>query len=162
MDNNRFYITTPIYYVNDVPHIGHAYQKIVADVLARWHRVIGDDVFFLTGTDEHGKKMQEAAEKAGKTPEKFVSEMANKFKEAWKVLNIKYDRFIRTTDADHEAVVKDILKKKVQHEGLEDSITIMQGDVREMTVINNESIDLIFSNDLFCDLNHKGLEICWF
>ena len=107
----KFYVTTAIDYVNAEPHIGHAYQKIIADVLARWHKLLGEDVFFLTGTDEHGKKVQEAAEKAGKTPKKFVDEISNKFKEAWKILNIKYDRFIRTTDKDHKEIIKEIIKK---------------------------------------------------
>ncbi len=107
----KFYITTAIDYVNAEPHIGHAYQKIIADVLARWHRLNGNDVFFLTGTDEHGKKVQEAAEKAGKKPKEFVDEISNKFKEAWRVLNVQYDRFIRTTDKDHEKVVQEIIKK---------------------------------------------------
>ncbi len=107
----KFYITTAIDYVNAEPHIGHAYQKIIADVLARWHRLKGEEVFFLTGTDEHGKKIQESAEKAGKKPKEFVDEMSKKFKEAWKLLNIGYDRFIRTTDKDHEKIVQEIIEK---------------------------------------------------
>src|SRR3989344_6067974 len=106
-----FYVTTAIDYVNAEPHIGHGYQKIIADVLTRWHRLIGEDVFFLTGTDEHGRKIQRAAEVAGKKPEEFVEEMSKKFKEAWKLLNIKPDRFIRTTDADHIKLVQEIIKK---------------------------------------------------
>lgn len=107
----KFYVTTPIYYPNDIPHIGHAYTTIVADVLARWNRFIGNDVHFLTGTDDHGKKIAEAAEKAGKTPKDFVDELVPKFKEAWEKLGIKYDRFIRTTDKDHEKLVSDMLQK---------------------------------------------------
>ncbi len=108
---NKFYITAAIDYPNAEPHIGHAYQKIIADVLARWNRLQGKDVFFLTGTDEHGKKIKEAAEKAGKTPKQFVDEMAEKFKSAWNSLNINYDRFIRTTDKDHESLVQEVIKK---------------------------------------------------
>ncbi|MCL5018282.1 MAG: methionine--tRNA ligase [Candidatus Pacearchaeota archaeon] len=107
----KFYVTTAIDYPNAEPHIGHAYQKIIADVLARWHKLIGDDVWFLTGTDEHGKKIQETAEKAGKSPKEFVDEVSKKFKEAWKSLDIKYDRFIRTTDKDHEKLVQEVIKK---------------------------------------------------
>ncbi len=107
----KFYVTTAIDYPNAEPHIGHAYQKIVADVLARWHKLIGDDVWFLTGVDEHGKKIQESAEKAGKTPKEFVDELAKKFKESWGLLNIKPDRFIRTTDHDHEKLVQEAIKK---------------------------------------------------
>ncbi len=98
---NKFYVTTAIDYTNDVIHIGHAYQKILADVLARYHRLIGDKTHFLTGTDEHGQKVQKAAEKAGIEPQKFVDEIASKDKEEWQSLNISYDRFIRTTDDDH-------------------------------------------------------------
>ena len=111
MAKKKFYITTAIDYVNAAPHIGHAYQKIVADALARWHRLLGEDVFFLTGTDEHGKKVQLSAEKAGKSPREFVDEVSEKFKEAWKLLNVRPDRFIRTTDEDHKKIVREIIEK---------------------------------------------------
>lgn len=107
----KFYVTTPIYYPNDIPHIGHAYTTLAADVLARWNKLKGNDVFFLTGTDEHGKKIQTAADKKNLSPKKFVDILIPKFKDAWKKLNIEYDRFIRTTDKDHEEVVKKILQK---------------------------------------------------
>ncbi len=107
----KFYITTPIYYPNDIPHIGHAYTTVAADVIARWHKLSGEKVRFLTGTDEHGKKIQDTAEKKGKTPKEFVDELIPKFKDAWKKLGINYDRFIRTTDKDHEKVVQEILQK---------------------------------------------------
>lgn len=105
----KIYITTAIDYVNAKPHIGHAYQKIVADALARWNKLLGNDVFFVTGTDEHGKKVEEAAKAAGKNPKEFVDEVSKKFKEEWKSLNINYDRFIRTTDKDHQKVVKEFI-----------------------------------------------------
>jgi methionyl-tRNA synthetase len=122
----KFYVTTAIDYVNAEPHIGHAYQKIVADALARWNKLIGKDVLFVTGTDEHGKKVQESAEKAGVPVREFVDKNAEKFKKAWKALNIDYDRFIRTTDKDHQKVVTDFIKKceangdiyKGEYEGL--------------------------------------------
>jgi methionyl-tRNA synthetase len=107
----KYYVTTPIYYPNDIPHIGHAYTTIVADILARYHKLLGKEVFFLTGTDEHGKKIQETAEKVGKKPKEFIDELIPKFEEAWKKLNIEYDRFIRTTDKDHEKVVQEVLQK---------------------------------------------------
>ncbi len=107
----KFYVTTPIYYPNDVPHLGHAYTTIIADVLARWNKIKGKKVFFLTGTDEHGKKIQETAESKGKTPKEFVDELIPKYKEDWKKLNIDYNRFIRTTDEDHEKVVQEVLQK---------------------------------------------------
>lgn len=106
-----FYVTTPIYYINDVPHIGHAYTTIAADVLARYHRLKGEDVFFLTGTDEHGQKAQEAADKAGKSPKDFCDAMVPHFKEAWKLLNITNDGFVRTTDDYHEKAVQEIIRR---------------------------------------------------
>src|SRR3989344_5295152 len=106
-----FYVTTPIYYANAEPHVGSAYTTIAADILARWHKLFGEKVFFLTGTDEHGQKIQEIAEKAGKDPQKFVDEIAGKFKEAFKLLNISNDFFIRTTNKEHEKDVKKILQE---------------------------------------------------
>ena len=97
----RFYITTPLYYVNDKPHIGHAYTTILADVISRYNQLIGNEVFFLTGTDEHGQKVQEAAEKSKTTPEKHVEKYHKNFVALWKKLNINYDKFIRTTDKPH-------------------------------------------------------------
>lgn len=82
---NKYYITTPIYYVNDVPHIGHAYTTIAADVLARHYKSLGRDVFFMTGTDEHGAKIAEAAKKAGKKPKEFVDGLVPEFEKAWKL-----------------------------------------------------------------------------
>lgn len=106
----KFYVTTPIYYTNDVPHIGHAYTTIAADILAKYYSLKKYDVFFLTGTDEHGKKVELAAQKANKTPKEFVDALIPKFKDAWKKLDIDYDRFIRTTDKNHEKAVNEILK----------------------------------------------------
>lgn len=109
------YITTPIYYVNDVPHIGHAYTTVAADVIARYYRMCGHDVFFLTGTDEHGQKVQEAASRQGMSPEGYVDEMVVRFKDLWKVLNVSNDDFIRTTEGRHIKVVQgalDILYRK--------------------------------------------------
>jgi methionyl-tRNA synthetase len=105
-----FYITTPIYYVNDVPHLGHAYTTIAADVLARYHRQWGHDVFFLTGLDEHGQKVQQAAEKAGIAPQAHCDKLAPRFQELWKRLNISNNAFIRTTDARHKAYVRKTLQ----------------------------------------------------
>src|ERR1700730_16050579 len=101
----KYYITTAIDYVNATPHIGHAYEKIAADVLARFHRQQGDDVFFLTGVDEHRSKVEKSAAAAGKTPEQFTDEMAGKFEQAWRNLNVSFDRFIRTTEDAHVKVV---------------------------------------------------------
>ena len=108
---NKFYITTPIYYVNDVPHIGHAYTTIAADVLARYHRLRGDAVFFLTGTDEHGQKVAKAAQERGLTPKAHADSMTVNFRKLWKKLDITNDAFIRTTDKEHVAVVQELLQK---------------------------------------------------
>lgn len=107
----RFYITTPIYYANDRPHIGHAYSTLLADVLARYHRLLGYEVFFLTGTDEHGQKVQQAAAKRGVSPQQQVDEFHQRFKELWQKLDVQYDRFIRTTDADHKEFVRSSMQE---------------------------------------------------
>jgi methionyl-tRNA synthetase len=107
---SKFYVTTAIDYTNSSPHLGHAYQKIAADVLARWHRSLGAKTFFLTGTDEHGLKILRAAEAAGKSPKEFVDALSSEFKEAWQALNLSYDRFIRTTDKDHAKIVQKFVK----------------------------------------------------
>jgi len=109
--DKKFYVTTAIDYTNDVIHIGHSYQKIIADVLARYHRLMGDKTFFLTGTDEHGGTSEQAAKKAGKIPKEFVDEISKKDKEQLDLLNISYDRFIRTTDPDHKKTVEEFYKK---------------------------------------------------
>jgi methionyl-tRNA synthetase len=115
------YITTPIYYVNDVPHIGHAYSTVAADVDARASRkALGDgNVRFLTGTDEHGSKIALAASKAGEEPQVFVDRLATSFHDVWKLLNISNDDFIRTTEERHKTGVQQILKqlKEVQKDG---------------------------------------------
>ena len=106
----RLFLTTPIYYVNDVPHIGHAYTTVIADAVARWHRLAGDDVFFLTGTDEHGLKVQRAADASGLSPQEQADRTAARFIEAWKLLEIGYDDFIRTTEDRHRVSVQAFLQ----------------------------------------------------
>jgi len=108
---DSFYITTPIYYVNAEPHIGHAYTTIVADVIARFYRLSGFDTFFLTGTDEHGNKVVEAAEKSGETVKTYVDRISQIFKETWPKINIKHDYFVRTTDKNHKDTVSKILSQ---------------------------------------------------
>ncbi len=104
-----FYITTPLYYLNGPPHVGHAYTTIVADVIARWHRLKGEKVFFLTGTDEHGEKVLEAAKRSDRGVKVFVDELSAVFRNAWDALNISYDDFIRTTEERHKKVVNDFV-----------------------------------------------------
>jgi len=106
----KYYITTAIDYTNDVIHIGHAYQKVIADILARWHKLAGEDVFFLTGTDEHGQKIFNAAKAKGLEPKKFVDEISGADRKEQDSLNISYNRFIRTTDKDHEQVAQELTK----------------------------------------------------
>ena len=110
----KFYITTPIYYVNANPHIGHAYTQIVVDSLSRYHRMLGDEVFFLTGTDEHGEKIEEACLKAGfkqGQEKEFVDSIVSNFKKVWEALDIRYDGFLRTTSSSHKEVVQEVLTK---------------------------------------------------
>lgn len=104
-----YYLTTPIYYVNGKPHIGHAYTSILCDTFARFHRMLGEEVFYLTGTDEHGIKVQKAALEQKKDPKAFVDEIVPQFKELWRILGIQYDYFIRTTDDQHKQVVQKVL-----------------------------------------------------
>ncbi len=108
---SKYYITTPIYYVKDAPHVGHAYTTVNADALARWHRLIGDDVFFLTGTDEHGQKVARAAEEQGLAPKAWTDQLAPRFASAWAELNIANDDFIRTTEPRHAGAVQHFLSQ---------------------------------------------------
>jgi methionyl-tRNA synthetase len=110
MGTDVYFITTPIYYPNDVPHIGHAYNAVAVDVVARYHRLRGEKVFHLTGTDEHGQKLQRAAEAAGVDPQRWVDDMEPRWKEVWDRLDIAYDDYIRTTQSRHEAAVTKLLQ----------------------------------------------------
>ena len=112
----KFYVTTPIYYVNDIPHIGHAYTTIAADIVSRFKKLSGYDVFFLTGTDEHGKKIEKAAAEKKISPKELADEVHKRFKELWKILNIEYSRFIRTTEEEHRMAVEQ-LWKMIQEKG---------------------------------------------
>ena len=109
--SDSFYVTTPIYYVNDAPHIGHAYTTVHADVLARWRRLHGDDVLFLTGTDEHGLKIQRAAEERGVSPQEWADTTSARFRDAWTLLDISNDDFIRTTEDRHRVSVQAFLQQ---------------------------------------------------
>ena len=111
--SDRFYVSTPIYYVNGAPHIGHAYTTLVADALARYHRLQGARVFFLTGTDEHGLKIQRSAEAAGESPQAHVDKNSAQFRQLFDRLKISYDRFIRTTEPEHKRVVTAIVERMI-------------------------------------------------
>ncbi len=119
---DKFYVTTPIYYVNAKPHLGGVYTTLAADVLARWHRMKGEKVFFLTGTDEHGEKIAQKAEEQKMTPQQLCDQNAAKYEQVWDTFGISYDRFIRTTDAEHEKIVADVIQdlynKKLIYKGV--------------------------------------------
>ncbi len=115
MSCHKSYITTPIYYVNDVAHIGHAYTTIIADTLARYARLINQETFFLTGTDEHGQKIEEAAKKRGKVTQEYADEISSKFRNLWDEFDISYDKFIRTTDSDHKKGVQKAFSQMYQN-----------------------------------------------
>ncbi|MBQ7953355.1 MAG: class I tRNA ligase family protein, partial [Clostridia bacterium] len=109
--SEKFYITTAIAYTSRKPHIGNTYEIVLTDALARFKRMIGNDVFFLTGTDEHGQKIQQLAEEAGINPKEYVDNIAAEVKGIWDLMNTSYDKFIRTTDDYHEDAVQKIFQK---------------------------------------------------
>lgn len=114
MKKNTFYVTTPIYYVTAAPHLGSLYSTLLADVAARYHKIMGKEVFFLTGTDEHGQKVAEAAAKAGKNPQEFVDGFISSYVDTWKLYNIEYDKFIRTTDKEHVKAVQHWIERLME------------------------------------------------
>ena len=109
--SSKFYITTPIYYVNARPHIGHAYTTIACDAIARRQRMLGSDTFFLTGTDEHGQKIERSAAEAGITPKQLTDRIAGEFRGLWDRMNISYDDFIRTTEERHKRGVQEMFRR---------------------------------------------------
>ena len=188
--NNSFYISTPIYYVNDKPHIGHAYTTILADVIARFYRQLNYDTFFLTGLDEHGQKVQEAASNRKVEPQDHCNEMAPRFTELWEKLHISNDDFIRTTEERHKKVVQEFLQLvfdkgdiyKDEYTGLysvseERFITEKEAesgifrDIKELKEINyffkmsnfqTQLIDHIENNNNFIQPAHRKNEILGF
>lgn len=118
MNKNKFYVTTPIYYVNAKPHLGTLYSTLLADAAARWHKLLGEKVFFLTGTDEHGQKIQEKALEAGKQPQEFVDAIVPEFKRVWQHYNIDYDKFIRTTDPEHKTAVTAFINTLIEQDDI--------------------------------------------
>src|SRR5438309_2781920 len=107
----KFYITTPIYYVNARPHIGHAYTTIACDTIARRQRLLGADTFFLTGTDEHGQKIERADQAAGKSPQHYADEISSEFRNLWQRMGISNDDYIRTTEESHKKRVQVVFRK---------------------------------------------------
>jgi methionyl-tRNA synthetase len=145
----NFYVTTPIYYVNDVPHIGHAYTTVIADALARFNRLSGREVFFLTGTDEHGQKVEKAAKAKGLKPIELADQVVVRFKDLWEALNISFDFFIRTTQPFHEEVVQKIFQK------LKDKGDIYKGTYKGWYC---DSTEHFLSDDV--PLQEGGYKIC--
>ncbi|MDD2822636.1 MAG: methionine--tRNA ligase [Candidatus Daviesbacteria bacterium] len=124
---NKYYATTPIYYVNDVPHIGHTYTTIAADVITRFYKQIGYDARLLTGADEHGAKIEEAAKKHNLKPQQYVDQISSEFKQIWDKLNINYSRFIRTTDEDHIKIVQGFLQKMYENDAIDQNPRLYKG-----------------------------------
>jgi len=150
----KFYITTPIYYVNDKPHIGHAYTTVAADVIARYHKLKEEKVFFLTGADEHGTKVAESAKKQGENPQEFCNEMSQRFKDTWKKLNISNNDFIRTTSKRHIKGVEKFLKE-LKRKGL-----IYKGEYKGLYCIGCEKF--ITEKELVdgkCPIHQKRPEV---
>jgi methionyl-tRNA synthetase len=150
----RFYVTTPIYYVNDIPHVGHAYTTVIADALRRFHQVVGDETYFLTGTDEHGQKIERKAAEEKTGPQAYVDRISTRFKDAWPKLDVVYDRFIRTTDADHEAFVAE-LWKTIQAKG-----DLYLGDYEAFYCVGCESFktDKELEEGNICPLHKQPVE----
>ena len=144
-----FYITTPIYYVNDIPHIGHAYTTIIADAISRFKKMMGYDVFFLTGTDEHGQKIEKTASEKGISPIELADQVVGRFKELWKALNISYDYFIRTTQPFHEKGVQKLFQQ------LKDKGDIFKGIYEGYYCISDENF---LSDDV--PLEEDGYKLC--
>jgi len=151
---DRFYVTTPIYYVNDAPHIGHAYTTVTADALARWHRLVGDETWFLTGTDEHGLKVAQSAEAAGRTPQEQADVNSARFRDTWASLGIVYDDFIRTTEARHHAATQALLQRAFDNGYIE--IDSYEGPYCVACEAYYTEAELI---EGLCPIHHRPVEI---
>jgi methionyl-tRNA synthetase len=147
--SRSFYVTTPIYYVNDRPHIGHGYCTVAADVVARYNKLFGAESFFLTGTDEHGSKIEQAAEVAGVTPQQLVDVFAQHFKDAWKSLCIENDQFIRTTDPKHEKAFQKLMVKIHETMTPDGKPAIYEGEYKGLYCIGCEKF--LMEKDLTAD-----------
>ena len=145
MNKSKFFVTTPIYYVNDVPHIGHAYATFAADILARYYRLTGVDTFFLTGTDENAQKTVQAAEKSKQDIQEYSDELAKKWAGTWKKLGISNDDFIRTTESRHKKLVLEIYKK------IDKSGDIYKGEYKGLYCVGHETF--LKKDDLDSDGN---------
>jgi methionyl-tRNA synthetase len=169
----RFSLTTPIYYVNDAPHIGHAYTTVTADAVARWHRLLGDDVFFLTGTDEHGLKVVQAAEANGTTPQEWADRTVVRFQEAWRLLGISNDDFIRTTEPRHYEAVARLLQACYDAGDIElgsytgwysvsDEEYITEGEVAEYRARGRKVVEMAEDNYFFRLSRFEDRLLAWY
>ena len=155
---NKYYITTPIYYVNDKPHLGHAYTSLVADTIARYNRLLENDVMFVTGTDEHGQKVEEAAKKKNKSPIEFVDNVSEQFRDLAKVLDLTNDDFIRTSESRHKSYVRNIWRK------LEKNNDIYLGAYKGWYSVRDESFipeNEINTNEKNIKIGPSGDELKW-
>ncbi len=155
---NKYYITTPIYYVNDKPHLGHAYTSLVADTIARYNRLLENDVMFVTGTDEHGQKVEEAAQKKNKSPIEFVDNVSEQFRDLAKVLDLTNDDFIRTSESRHKSYVRNIWRK------LEKNNDIYLGAYKGWYSVRDESFipeNEINTNEKNIKIGPSGDELKW-
>lgn len=134
----KFYLTTPIYYVNARPHLGHAYTTIVADTIARYKRMRGFDVVMLTGTDEHGQKIERSAKAAGRSPQQLADEVSAEYRRLWDELDIRYDRFIRTTEERHEHSVRNLMMKARDQRGPDGEPYIYKGIYEGQYCVHDE------------------------
>ena len=150
MNKEKFYITTPIYYPSANFHIGHCYTTIIADAIARYKRLTGYDVFYLTGTDEHGLKIQKKAIDAGITPQEYVDKIVVNSKDLWKSLNISYDKFIRTTDPEHVVCVQRIFEKLYNQRT---SVERTFGDLKDNYNLDNIRVAKMARAKVFMDLS---------
>jgi methionyl-tRNA synthetase len=152
----RFYATTPIYYVTDAPHIGHAYTTVATDALCRWHRLLGDDVFFLTGTDEHGLKVARAAAEAGHTPREHADLTSARYRETWDHLDISYDDYIRTTEPRHYEAVQAFLQKVFDNGDIE--LGVYEGPYCVSCEGYYAESDLVGPDNDLCPIHNRPVE----
>ena len=143
-----YYITTPLYYVNSRPHIGHTYTTVVTDIIKRYHRLMGKTCYLLTGTDEHGEKISTAAKKENKDVKVFVDEVSQEFRKVWDILGIDYDDFIRTTEDRHKKVVNHLLQTlydrgDIYFDSYEGKYCVVIGSSFTNAVVDDSSFDVI-------------------
>jgi methionyl-tRNA synthetase len=154
-NKNKFYVTTPIYYVNAAPHLGSLYSTVLADVAARWNQLYGKNTFMLTGTDEHGQKIAETALKAGKEPKEFVDSFIDAFKDMWHAYNIEYNYFIRTTDSHHVKAVQDWLQQLINSGDIYKSFYTGWYCIHDEAYLTEKEVELRENETPLCPQCHR-------